>query len=225
MVCGGRGQTSNHIGGIAPLGIRRKHQHGPHAKSGDKFVSTITCSALYVFECLSFIQLYTRRKKFLKGGEKVYWDQINPSYMSEESTHESDGEVVVHKHTPVFRLEGKGVIRLRFEASVIHVLLTLAGLNKLIKNWISDTLIEQGQERHHLFHHTPVSCVHTSKAKPSADAPSWDITRPHRRGSEASSVLFTEPLHSPTPAACSAGPSRDVADQTSSFLQSSSLGI
>ena len=47
----------------------------------------------------------------------MYWDQINLSYMSEESTHESDGEVVVHKHTPVFRSEGKGMIRLRFEAS------------------------------------------------------------------------------------------------------------
>ena len=63
----------------------------------------------------------------------MYWDQINPSYMSEESTHESDGEVVVHKHTPVFRSEGNGMTRLKFEASVIHVLLTFAGLNKLIK--------------------------------------------------------------------------------------------
>ena len=29
MVCGGRGQMSNHIGGIASSRIRRKHQHGP----------------------------------------------------------------------------------------------------------------------------------------------------------------------------------------------------
>ena len=27
--------------------------------------------------------------------------------MSEESTHDSDGEVVVHKHTPPFRSEGE----------------------------------------------------------------------------------------------------------------------
>ena len=78
-----------------------------HAKSGDKFVSTITCNVLYVFECPSFIQLYTRRKRLLKGGEKVYRDQINSSYTSEESTHESDGKVVVHKHTPVFPLKAR----------------------------------------------------------------------------------------------------------------------
>ena len=98
------------------------------------------------------------------------------------------------------------MIRLRFEVSVIHVLLTLAGLNKLIK-----------------IGSYPCIMCSPSKAKPSADAPSWAIARPHRRESDATSVSFTEPLHSSTPAACSAGPSRDVADQISNFLQSSSL--
>ena len=39
----------------------------------------------------------------------MYWDGIDPSYMSEEHTHESAGKVVVHKHTP-FRSEGETVL-------------------------------------------------------------------------------------------------------------------
>ena len=54
-------------------------------------------------------QLYNRRKRHLKGQEQLYWDSIDPSYMSEESTHESGEEVVVHKHTPPFRSEGETV--------------------------------------------------------------------------------------------------------------------
>ena len=93
----------------------------------------------------------------------MYWDQINPSYMSEESTHESDGEVVVHKHTPVFRSEGKGMIRLRFEASVIHVLLTLAGLNKLIKKLDERRTKQAGARKTPSFSPYPVSCVRHQK--------------------------------------------------------------
>ena len=141
--------------------------------------------------------------------------------MSEESTHESGGEVVVHKHTPVFRSEGNGMNRLKFEASVIHVLLTFAGLNKLIKKLATT---KGAAARKSSFSPFPRIMCSPSKAKPIADAPSWAIARPHRRGSEACFVSFTEPLHSSTPGVHLAGPSRDVTDQSSSFLQSSSLG-
>ena len=153
----------------------------------------------------------------------MYWDQINPSYMSEESTYESDGEVVVHKHTPVFRSEGNGMNRLKFEASVMHVLLTFAGFNKLIKK-LDQRHTKGAAARKSSFSPFPRNMCSPSKAKPIADAPSWAIARPHRRGSEACFVSFTEPLHSSTPGAHLAGPSRDVTDQSSSFLQSSSLG-
>ena len=131
---------------------------------------------------------------------------------------------IVHKHTPVFRSEGKGMIRLRFEASVIHVLLTLAGLNKLIKKLDERRTKRAGARKTPSFSPYPRIMCSPSKAKPSADAPSWAIARPHRRGSEASFMSFTEPLHSSTPGACSAGQSRDITDRSSSFLQSSSLG-
>ena len=52
-----------------------------------------------------YIQLYTRRAKYLKGREK---DSIDPSFMSEERAHESEGELVMHRHTPVYRSEGRG---------------------------------------------------------------------------------------------------------------------
>ena len=54
-----------------------------------------------------FIQLYTRGAQFLKGNEHEYWSSIDASYMSEESSHESDGEVVMHKHVPTYRSDGK----------------------------------------------------------------------------------------------------------------------
>ena len=63
---------------------------------------------LCVCKCTTVvIQLYTRRAKYLKGKEKEYWDSLDPSFMSEESAHESDGELVMHKHTPVYRSEGR----------------------------------------------------------------------------------------------------------------------
>ena len=52
------------------------------------------------------LQLYARRKKYVKKGEEKYWNDIDASFMSEESTHECDGELVVRKHTPTFRSEG-----------------------------------------------------------------------------------------------------------------------
>ena len=45
-----------------------------------------------------------------KGGEKRYWEDIDPSYMSEESTHDSDGEITVQKHTLSFRSDGRFVV-------------------------------------------------------------------------------------------------------------------
>ena len=51
-------------------------------------------------------QLYKRRAKKLKGKEKEYWDSIVASYMSEDSAHEEEGELVMHKHTPEYCSEG-----------------------------------------------------------------------------------------------------------------------
>ena len=48
---------------------------------------------------LLYIQLYTQRAMYLKGREKEYWDFIDPSFMSEESAYESEGELVMYRHT------------------------------------------------------------------------------------------------------------------------------
>ena len=58
---------------------------------------------------LSFLQLYNRRKKCLKDAEMALWEQIDASYMSEESTHESEDGIVVYKHSPSFRSSSKCV--------------------------------------------------------------------------------------------------------------------
>lgn len=69
---------------------------------------------LCIMTTMYTFQLYARRKKYVKDGERKYWDSIDPSFMSEESTHESDGEHVVHKHTPTFRSEGLIMLQLVF---------------------------------------------------------------------------------------------------------------
>ena len=59
--------------------------------------------------------LYTTSKVF--EGEVGYWDTIDASFMSQESTHESDGELVMHNHTPVFHSDGR-VALLQYAYSV-----------------------------------------------------------------------------------------------------------
>ena len=34
----------------------------------------------------------------------TYWDSVDPSFMLEESAHESEGELLMHRHTPVYRV-------------------------------------------------------------------------------------------------------------------------
>ena len=58
---------------------------------------------------ITFLQLYTRRGKYLKGKGKTFWDSINASFMSEESAHESEGELVMYKHTPEYRSDGNRI--------------------------------------------------------------------------------------------------------------------
>ena len=67
-----------------------------------------------------FIQLYTRGAQFLKGNEHEYWSSIDASYMSEESSHESDGEVVMHKHVPTYRSDGKIFSQVFFVYIIIY---------------------------------------------------------------------------------------------------------
>ena len=42
------------------------------------------------------LQLFDRRKKFLKEGEKKFWQQLSIQYMSMESSDE-EGTIVVHR--------------------------------------------------------------------------------------------------------------------------------
>ena len=54
---------------------------------------------MFVFFSCTFSSSYTQRAMYLKGREKEYWDFIDPSFMSEESAYESEGELVMHRHT------------------------------------------------------------------------------------------------------------------------------
>ena len=38
------------------------------------------------------------------------WEEIDASFMSEESTHEESDGIVVHKHSPSFRSERKHLV-------------------------------------------------------------------------------------------------------------------
>ena len=71
---------------------------------GIVYIVHVYVYVLYV--CFMCLQLFKRRAKYLKGKEKNYWSSLDPSFMSEESAHESEGELVMHKHTPVYRSEG-----------------------------------------------------------------------------------------------------------------------
>ena len=56
---------------------------------------------------MSFVSLTLHpSQEVLERWREKYWDSIDPSFMSKESTHECDGESVVHKHIPTFRSEG-----------------------------------------------------------------------------------------------------------------------
>lgn len=57
-----------------------------------------------VWNLFSFVEMYEKRKKFLKGEEEISkWASIGPCYMTEES--EADEEEI-RQHTPQWRSEG-----------------------------------------------------------------------------------------------------------------------
>ena len=104
-------------------------------------------------------------KKYVKKGEQKYWNDIDPSFMSEESTHECDGELVVRKNTPTFRSEGLPL----YSPKVCSI----TGLNKLIQK------LDCRHEQHIVKKKTPsfrhyrrVICS-PSKAKPKKNSPTW----------------------------------------------------
>ena len=61
---------------------------------------------VYIYVCCMCVQLFKRRAKYMKGKEKNYWSSLDPSFMSEGSAHESEGELVMHKHIRVYCSEG-----------------------------------------------------------------------------------------------------------------------
>ncbi len=46
------------------------------------------------------MQLFDRRKKSVKDGEKGHWEQLSIEYMSLESSDEEDPGVIVVHHLP-----------------------------------------------------------------------------------------------------------------------------
>ena len=73
-------------------------------KNSTIFPTILTC--VLQFPTIK-MQLYQRRKNCLKESEKALWEEIDASFMSEESTHETEEGPAVHKHSPTFRSDCK----------------------------------------------------------------------------------------------------------------------
>ena len=61
------------------------------------------------FTCIYNMQLYNRRRKYVRKNEQMYWDDIDVSFMSEESVDSND-ESVVHHHKHLWRSAGTIVL-------------------------------------------------------------------------------------------------------------------
>ena len=55
------------------------------------------------------MQLHNRRRKYVRKNEQMYWDDIDVSFMSEESVDSND-ESVVHHHKHLWRSAGTIVL-------------------------------------------------------------------------------------------------------------------
>ena len=156
----------------------------------------------------------------MKGKEKEYWNSIDPSFMSEESSHESEGELVMHRHTPVFRSEGYRQ-KLFLPLIPVYVIFFNPGLNKLIESLDKRHTKQRLKDKSSTFKAFPRVVCSPVKRDPRSNAPAWAV-KPMYRQSEASCSTNVEQPRTSTP--LSASSSRALPSRHLSFSTVSTSG-
>lgn len=133
-----------------------------------------------------YIQLYSRRKNYLKGEEeKRKWSELGPAYMTEESEAEGD---VIRQHPLKWRSEGMPVSN--FTSLTDFVFFTFsAEVNKLIKR--IDRRIAKSPIRG-TIQPKKRECSTPSDSGPPRDFPEWAVDAAHCRPPSPSPTPYRE---------------------------------